>query len=1365
MGSLPAVAAPVAAAVPGHVAPAAVRHAATTLADDATPAPSETAAPSDSPTDVPAASPVPTDVPAASPVPTDVPAASPVPTDTAEPTPAPVDASPAPTVTPGETAPATPEPSASPTPPVVSPHGASPAVLWVAALPTAVGDNTGCADPGYNTIADAVDEASAGDTVHVCPGTYHLEDTISVTVDDLHLVGDDAATTIIDGTNEDSPVQLIDATGQTIHVTSLTLRNGHAANGGGAIHAAAVELMTSVFTNNTDTDGESGGGAVYGSSYAGGYGCTFRGNSAAGAGGAVMAPTVQFNFTAFTDNTAVAGAGAIAASSQAAFNADTFTGNTATGPSGAGGAIISGGGALYLTYSTFDANTAGDAGGAISADGGTIIGSTFSGNHAGAGGGAIADWSGAITVANSTLTDNIADANGGAIIAGANTVMLLNSTLVGNASSPDGGETVRGNSLSMANTIIANDAESTGDCIVAGAIDDGGGNVYTSSTCGSSPVALASVKLSALADNGGATKTVALQPGSVAIGAGVDAVCAASPVDGVDQRGETREAACDSGAFELVLQAQSITSYGWNDPQESGTAMVAESDATASASATSGLDVVYGTSTPDVCTIDAASGALTLLSAGTCTVTFDQPGDATWAPAEQQTISFDVVAPAELRGCRSYTGQSYAGSILLNADGTPIGCGLTDQTGSPADLIPANWTDTFNAQFGSGQPVAYAPRLGWACDDCWIGADGEESVTGLPIGFPINFYGTLHDTVFVNSNGSISFGTGSWYYDVPLNEILNGAAGVVAYGMDLDNREITSPSSLWGSGRHGDFFYWGRTTVNGRQAFAATWMNMQTYRATTGKTDWNTFQIVLVDRSDVAANDVDVIVNYGGLQANSKGYGDGCPDGNDTCVAIGVGSVVDGNTQYASIVDDNGVLYNGRLNADVADDGAHPLDAAHLNSSTPGRFIFQMRDGKLPQTATAPGAPTITDIAAGDGQGVVSWSDPADIGGSPILGYVMQWRIAGSSDAWSSTDCDASGCLIDSLANGTVYEVEVAAVNGVGQGDWSAPATFAPVNANLDHLVVSPAGATIAAGESQAYTAEGFDASDNSLGDVTGETAFAIAGGGSCTAASCTSTVPGDHTVTGTLGEAAGTATLHVDASAEPRATISVRAASGAVGTTGTPFVVAWQGSIPANPAGSVSANGSSPFSYTVTVSRDGAPYAPFSTGTATSRSVTLAFNHRYTFKVVATVSLASPAAVSPMVAGSSAPAYSSVTPRIAQSSIWGMHLRATTAWRGVQARGSSATGYHVTTTRRSSSTFTFTGRNFVWAAPLFRNGGSAKVYIDGHLVGTVSLRAAATSMNHQVFRWSTATSGRHTFKLVVTTSGRRVGIDAYLWY
>ena len=77
--------------------------------------------------------------------------------------------------------------------------------------------------------------------------------------------------------------------------------------------------------------------------------------------------------------------------------------------------------------------------------------------------------------------------------------------------------------------------------------------------------------------------------------------------------------------------------------------------------------------------------------------------------------------------------------------------------------------------------------------------------------------------------------------------------------------------------------------------------------------------------------------------------------------------------------------------------------------------------------------------------------------------------------------------------------------------------------------MISPSTASISAGGSQAYTAMGFDSHSNSLGDVTGDTTFSITPDGTCSGASCGSTIAGPHTVTGTDGSAQDTASLTVN--------------------------------------------------------------------------------------------------------------------------------------------------------------------------------------------------------------------------------------------
>jgi hypothetical protein len=61
------------------------------------------------------------------------------------------------------------------------------------------------------------------------------------------------------------------------------------------------------------------------------------------------------------------------------------------------------------------------------------------------------------------------------------------------------------------------------------------------------------------------------------------------------------------------------------------------------ASASSGLEVAYGSSTTGVCTVSGTT--VTMVAQGTCTITADQPGNAAWNPAPQVAQSLTIAPP------------------------------------------------------------------------------------------------------------------------------------------------------------------------------------------------------------------------------------------------------------------------------------------------------------------------------------------------------------------------------------------------------------------------------------------------------------------------------------------------------------------------------------------------------------------------------------------------------------------------------------------------------------------------------------------------------------------------------------------------
>jgi len=209
-----------------------------------------------------------------------------------------------------------------------------------------------------------------------------------------------------------------------------------------------------------------------------------------------------------------------------------------------------------VSNSTFTRNWAysnkGADGGGIATSGTvTVSNSTFAGNLADGGGG-ISN-SGTLMVSNCTFAGNRADSeySCGGGISNSGTVTVSNSTFAGNSATALGGGIKNWDgAVTLKNTIVAN-SPTGGNC--SGVITDGGGNLrYPDTTC---PGINGDPKLGPLQDNGGPTWTMALGPGSAAIDAADDAICAATPVNNLDQRGIVRPQGphCDIGAFEATL--------------------------------------------------------------------------------------------------------------------------------------------------------------------------------------------------------------------------------------------------------------------------------------------------------------------------------------------------------------------------------------------------------------------------------------------------------------------------------------------------------------------------------------------------------------------------------------------------------------------------------------------------------------------------------------------------------------------------------------------------------------------------------------------------------------------------------------------
>ena len=130
----------------------------------------------------------------------------------------------------------------------------------------------------------------------------------------------------------------------------------------------------------------------------------------------------------------------------------------------------------------------------------------------------------------------------------------------------------------------------------------------------------------------------------------------------------------------------------------------------------------------------------------------------------------------------------------------------------------------------------------------------------------------------------------------------------------------------------------------------------------------------------------------------------------------------------------NGVTYDVQLRA------ANGVDPAYWSAT-------------MQATPTPlPGAPIISSLTLGDGYLTVAWNAPSNTGRGPVTAYDLRYIRSDAADKadanWTVQDSIwTSGSLeytLTGLTKGVTYDVQVRAVNSVGNGAWSASVSGKP---------------------------------------------------------------------------------------------------------------------------------------------------------------------------------------------------------------------------------------------------------------------------------------------------------------------------------
>ncbi len=288
--------------------------------------------------------------------------------------------------------------------------------------------------------------------------------------------------------------------------------------------------------------------------------------------------------------------------------------------------------------------------------------------------------------------------------------------------------------------------------------------------------------------------------------------------------------------------------------------------------------------------------------------------------------------------------------------------------------------------------------------------DGSAPLESL--GFTINFFGKMRDSGYVNNNGNITFDS--------------ALATFTPFGLQNTQREIIAPFFADVDTRPlgSKLVTYGQDTVNGHKAFGANYIDVGYYNVHADKL--NSFQVVLVDRSDTGPGNFDIEFNYaritwetGDASGGVGGYG-------------GVPAVVgwsNGTTDPGTSFELPGSMISGQF----LDGGPRALVRQTVNSAVssksgavPGRLTFRARDGVI-----SPGLSITNSILPDAVVGTRYTASLAATGAKPPFKWTFQPDVASPPGLSVSQDGVFSG--VPAVAGTYSFTVGVTATTEDGE--------------------------------------------------------------------------------------------------------------------------------------------------------------------------------------------------------------------------------------------------------------------------------------------------------------------------------------------
>lgn len=231
------------------------------------------------------------------------------------------------------------------------------------------------------------------------------------------------------------------------------------------------------------------------------------------------------------------------------------------------------------------------------------------------------------------------------------------------------------------------------------------------------------------------------------------------------------------------------------------------------------------------------------------------------------------------------------------------------------------------ASFAQNSSSSQAIRSGFNSNTLPSNDDGSTGLVSL--NFPLNFFGRTYNGLYINNNGNVTFGRALAEY-TPFGLTTNTDVPIIApFFADVDTRGVGSGILTYG---------YGNGTVDGHVAFGVNWINVGYFSGHTEKL--NSFQLIIIDRSDTGAGNFDFEFNYSKVlwETGDASGGRGGLGGSSSRVGYSNGS-----GQPGTFFELAGSGVNGAL----LDTGVFALIADSSGTDVLGRYIFKVRNGDV----------------------------------------------------------------------------------------------------------------------------------------------------------------------------------------------------------------------------------------------------------------------------------------------------------------------------------------------------------------------------------------------------------------------------------